>query len=300
MDIKKRNKTLVTVVIPVFNGASYLEEAVFSVQQSTYKNFEILLIDDNSTDHSKKLCRALQRKYTNVRFYALSKNIGLGRVLNYALKKARGEYIARLNQDDYMLPKRLSKQVAFLKKNVAVVAVGSHIEYFGDRNTVLEFLETDSEIKDSWFFVSPFADPSVMYRKETALNVGGYSQAYWPADDTQLWYRMGMVGELANVQLPLTRVRWHKKAASIRFFKKLTVKLYKTHRWAHTHVGPAPLVAQGFWVLQLVSGLLFSPQFNWSVYIGIKRIMNGLVLMKEKAYARLSPKKVPQVSLATQ
>ncbi|NIM13621.1 MAG: glycosyltransferase, partial [Candidatus Aminicenantes bacterium] len=85
----KNNRPLVSVVIPVFNGSVFVEQAVRSVQKSTFKNYEILLIDDGSTDRSKKICRALGKKYDKVRFYAFEKNRGLGRVLNFALRQAR-------------------------------------------------------------------------------------------------------------------------------------------------------------------------------------------------------------------
>src|SRR5690242_12716378 len=115
----------VTVLIPVFNGAKYLEEAVHSVMKSTYTNFEILLVDDGSSDRSKHICRDLAKQYSQVRFYDFARNKGLGRVLNFALKKAKGKYIARLNQDDRMLPHRLTMQVRYLETHRDVTVVGS-------------------------------------------------------------------------------------------------------------------------------------------------------------------------------
>ena len=120
-----KNKPLVSVIIPVFNGASYLVEAVDSVQKSTFRNFEIILVDDGSTDQSVMICKMLAEKYNNLCYFSFKKNKGLGRVLNFALKKAEGTYICRLNQDDHMLPNRMSKQIKLLSDNPNVVAVGS-------------------------------------------------------------------------------------------------------------------------------------------------------------------------------
>src|SRR5690348_14187789 len=104
----EKNKIVVSVVIPEFNGAAFLEEAVSSVLQSTYKHFEILLIDDGSKDSSKKICYDLEKKHKGIiRFFPMPQNKGLGRVLNFALKNAKGKHIARLNRDDIMLPHRL-------------------------------------------------------------------------------------------------------------------------------------------------------------------------------------------------
>lgn len=273
--LENKKKPIVSVIIPVFNGASYLEQAVYSVLNSSYKNIEVLLIDDGSKDDSKKLCRKLTRKYSNVRFYSFDKNQGLGRVLNFALKKAQGKFICRLNQDDLMLRHRIATQLKFLKDNPDVVAVGSNIRLFDNKGNeqIVRFLQLDETIKKVWHVVSPFADPSVMYRKAVALKVGGYKQEFWPADDTHLWIRMGMVGKLANIDKPLVEVRYHKNAASVRYFKKLTLVTYKMHLWMNVYVKKATLPVQIFWAFQLVAGLTLSPDMNWRIYRILKRMI---------------------------
>lgn len=270
---------LVSVIIPVFNGASYLKDAIRSVRQSTYKNYEILLVDDGSTDKSKEVCHQFEKKYDNVHFYSFSRNRGLGRVLNFALNQAKGTYICRLNQDDLMLRHRIETQVAFLKENPHIVAVGSWIRLFYDngKKEIVRFFETDEEIKKVWLMISPFADPSVMYRKDVALEVGGYDQSFWPGDDTHLWMRMGMKGPLANIQKPLVEVRYHAKAASVKHFRKLALITYKLHRWAHANVEEASLPVQAFWIAQLVAGMVLSPNVNWKTYRLMKR---GMLLVK--------------------
>lgn len=272
----KNTTPTVTVIIPIFNGASFLLDAVRSVQKSTYRKFEMLLINDGSTDQSKFVCKELSGKYPNVRFYDFHTNKGLGRVLNFALKKARGKYICRLNQDDLMLPHRLKTQIEYLDSHPAVVAVGSSIRLFDENNQwqTIQFLPTDKQIKEVWHIISPFSDPSVMYRKETALNVGGYDQSFWPADDTQLWYKMGMHGKLANLQKPVVNVRWHKNAGSVKFFRKLADSTYRMHNWADTHIEKAPWYVHVFWIAQYICGMLLPTQFNWDVYRILKRTIN--------------------------
>lgn len=275
----KQTSPMVTVLIPVFNGAKYLEEAVHSVFTSTYKNFEVLLVDDGSSDASKHICRMLARQYPQVRFYDFARNRGLGRVLNFALKKARGKYIARLNQDDRMLPHRLATQVRYLERHTDVTVVGSSIVLFDNqgKKQIVHFLPTDEEIKKMWYVVSPFADPTVMYRKAVALTVGGYDQSFWPADDTHLWYRMGMKGKLANLRRPVSQVRWHNGAASVAHFRKLALRTYQMHMWTHKWISPAPWYIHLYWIIQLAAGYLLSPQINWGVY----RIMKKLIYLYE-------------------
>ncbi len=291
------NKPIVSVIIPVFNGASYLKEAVASVIKNTYKNFEIILVDDGSKDTSKTLCRQLSRKYKNTHFYSFNKNRGLGRVLNFAIKKAKGKYICRINQDDIMLPNRIETQVKFFGKNPEVVAVGSWIKLFEQdgKTQIIKFLKTDEQIKKIWLFISPFADPSVMYRKDAIKKAGLYQQEFWPGDDTHLWYRMGKIGKLANIQEPLVEVRYHRGAASVKYFRKLTLSTYKMHRWAHEYVQQAPIYVQAFWIFQLICGMTLTADFNWKIYRIFKKRLNYYSVLKESFLSNFIKKIVPKI-----
>jgi len=271
-----KNRPLVSVVIPVFNGSDYLEETVRSVQASDFRNFEILLINDGSADKSKQICHSLEKKYANITFYSFQLNRGLGRVLNFALQKAKGTYICRINQDDTMFSHRMKTQVDYLSHHPKVVAVGSHTKLFRNNSPkyeIVQYLAEDEQIKKVWLFLSPFADPSVMYRKEVALKVGGYDQAFWPADDSQLWYKMGLVGRLANIQKPLVNVRFHDQAASVKHFRILTYKTLKMHLWIHKYVQKAPIPIMLFWFGQFCAGYLFTANQNWAMYRVMKKMV---------------------------
>jgi glycosyltransferase involved in cell wall biosynthesis len=273
MKQKSNLKPLVSVVIPVYNGALYLKEAVNSVLANKYKNFEIILIDDGSTDKSKELCRKLVRSHSNIRFYSFRRNRGLGRVLNFALKKARGTYICRLNQDDEMDKTRIGKQVRFLKNNPNVILVGSWLKVENEEGEIRinKFLENDEEIRKTWLKLSPCWDASVMYRKNSALYVGGYDQNYWPSDDLHMWYRLGKLGKIANIQEPLVKIKFHRGAASVKYHKKHMVTTYMVHRWAHNYISEASITTQIFWICELIAGLILPPKTNWFVYRLLKK-----------------------------
>lgn len=267
---------LVSVVIPVFNGQAYLEETIFSVQKSDYKNFEVILVNDGSSDNSKKLCETLQKKYKKIRFFSFPKNKGLSHVLNFAIKHAKGKYIARLNQDDIMLKNRLSKQVVFLEKNKDYVAIGGNIILF-DNQTIIDktiFPETDSEIKKRWLYFSPFADPAVMYKKSTFLKTSGYKQQFWPVDDVSMWYQLGKYGKLANLPDVATYVRWHKDAGSIKSHRIQTQKLFKLHLWAAKHIERPTIPIWTFWVTQYIAGALLPARFNWLVFRALRKLLS--------------------------
>ncbi|MFC1647051.1 glycosyltransferase family 2 protein [Patescibacteria group bacterium] len=296
----KINKPLVSVVIPVFNGTPYLEEAVASVQKSKYRNIEIILINDGSTDKSKELCQKLDKRYKNIRFYNFDKNRGLGRVLNHALKHGKGKYVCRLNQDDRMLPHRISTEVEYLESHPDVTVVGSWIKLFHEdgKEEIVRYLKTDEKIKKVWLYLSPFADPTVMYRRDVALKVGGYDQNFWPGDDTQLWYKMGMAGRLANIPRPLVEVRWHTGAASVVHFRRLALVTYKIHRWAHKNVRKAPLHVQAYWIVCLIAGFTLHPQFNWSFYRQMKKVV--ALYEDSSKYLRKLKRKIRQAIVAIQ
>lgn len=283
---KVEYKPLVSVIIPVYNGAPYLAETVESVQRSSCKNFEIILVDDGSKDESKAFCQSLSKKYKNVRFYWFKKNKGLTSVLNYAIKKAKGEFIARINQDDIMMPNRLEEQIEFLKNNPDHVVVGSDIILFDENHRLIEnisFPKTDADIRAQWLLMSPFSDPTVMYRKSAYLKTKGYQKYFWPADDVHMWYQLGKVGKLANLNTILTKVRWHNKAGSIASHRIQMEKTFEVHLWASKNIQEPKLYHWIFWVTQFIAGKIFPPRFNWFIYRRIRQIQNFLNNFKKIA-----------------
>ncbi|MEZ6256038.1 MAG: glycosyltransferase [Patescibacteria group bacterium] len=279
----KTKTPLVTVVVPVYNGAKYVIEAVESIQNNTFKDFEVMLVNDGSpADNSAQICGDLAKKYSNIRFTNFEKNRGLAEVINYCIKNANGKYIARLNQDDIMLPNRLQEQVNFLNNNPSVVVVGSWITLFkhNGEEQILEYMPNDTSIKKTWYFVGPFSDPTTMYRRDTALKIGLYEQKYWPADDSHFWFKMGHAGKLANIQHPLVRVRWHDDAGSLVYARKMAVSLYNARMDAHKHHIPASFHIRMYWVVQMLAGLILPPKFVWVVFRLIKRTLPKLVKAK--------------------
>ncbi|OGV96991.1 hypothetical protein A2W24_02610 [Microgenomates group bacterium RBG_16_45_19] len=263
-------KPLVSVLIPVFNGAQYLEETVHSVFESTNLPVEAILVDDGSTDGSKKRCCSLAAQYHGqVSIVNFNKNKGMTRCLNEGIKVAKGEYIARINQDDLMVKGRLEKQVAFLENHPEHVVVGSYIELFTATNKhfdMVKFPLDDKALKAIWMTLSPFADPAVMYRESAFLKTNGYSQVMWPADDVHMWYMLGKLGKLANIPQVLTRVRWHNKAGSIMSHRLQMKKTWEVHQWAAINIRKPSLGEYAFWAAEYAAGLVFPPRFNWFVY----------------------------------
>ncbi len=282
---------LVSVVIPVFNGAKYLAEMMDSVHKSTYKNIEILLFDDGSKDSSIGMCRAFAKLYPNVRYFYFRQNRGLAHNLNKALKVANGEYICRINQDDRMTPDRIAKQVKYFQSHPDYVLVGSWLNVENDQGhrQINQFLKTDEEIRRSWLSLSPVWDAAVMYRKQAAIDVGGYDQSYWPADDLHMWYRLGTVGKIGNIQQPLTTIKLHAGAASFAFHRKHMIETYRVHQYANRFIQPATPLIKSYWFAQYIAGICLPASFNWFVYHILKKyIIHPLTkLSKTHVYAQV-------------
>jgi glycosyltransferase involved in cell wall biosynthesis len=276
-------KPIVSVVIPVFNGTKFLDEAVRSIYASCQLPIEVILVDDGSSDGSKEKCRRLEKQHANLRYYDFPVNKGMTRCLNHGISKAKGTYIARINQDDVMVKDRLEKQVAFLETHPEHVAVGSYVTLFTKDNPnfdTIHFPTSDSMLKKNWLMLSPFADPSVMYRKSAYQQTKGYDQAMWPADDVHMWYQLGSLGKLANIPEVLTRVRWHEAAGSIKSHKRQMQKTLEVHLWAAQNIRPATLAERLFWMMEWFAGYLFTPQFNWGVYRLIRKLKQTPPMME--------------------
>lgn len=278
-DYNNSGKPLVSVLIPVYNGVPFINQTLDSILNNNYKNIEIILVDDGSKDTSRNTCLEYVTKHENIKFISFEKNKGMDRALNAGIKVANGKYIARINQDDIIMPDRLEKQVKFLEKNADYVAVGGQIILFTNDNpeyAKVSFPLTDEEIRSKWLVFSPFSDPTVTFRTSTVLETPGYSQLMWPADDVHMWYMLGSLGKLANLPDVVTKVRWHRGAGSIQSHKRQMRKTWEVHKWAQENVQKPSISVKLFWVAEYVAGVIFPPQFNWFVYRQIKQLVSTL------------------------
>ncbi|HSA06013.1 MAG TPA: glycosyltransferase [Candidatus Gastranaerophilales bacterium] len=196
----------ISVLMPVYNGAKYLKEAIDSILAQSFKDFEFLIINDASTDNSAEIIKSYSDNRIN--FLNNEKNIGLAASLNKGLDIAKGEYIARMDQDDISLPQRLQKQIEFMNKNPEIDICGSWIKFFGEMNFVAKYAQSHKQIVSNMFTSSPFAHPSVIIKKE---RFDQHNLRYNPdlktAEDYELWTRASKYLKFANIQEVLLNYR---------------------------------------------------------------------------------------------
>lgn len=179
--------------MPVYNASQYISEAVQSILDQSYSDFELIIINDGSTDFSEE--KILSFKDERIHYIKNEKNVGLSPTLNIGLQEAQGMYIARMDADDISYPKRLEKQVEFLDKNPDYAIVGC-MYIVMDENRVpyeaggLDF-RYDEEIKLCLFSSNVFLHGETMFRSAIIHKKNlRYDMAYNPCEDYDLWIRM--------------------------------------------------------------------------------------------------------------
>lgn len=210
----------ITVLMTVYNGEAYLKECLSSVLDQTYKGFEFLIINDCSTDSSLDIIKSYKDKRMHV--IENHKNIGQVKSLNIGLEHSRGEYIARIDQDDLMMENRLERQLDFLNKRPEVAVVGTWGEVIDEKGFTLgksRLPVRNEEIVGSVLFCGYFLmHPSAMFRKDLVVSVGKYNESLSYSEDFDLWTRLLLKGyRLANIPEFLVKFRHHKKSSSKQF-----------------------------------------------------------------------------------
>jgi hypothetical protein len=203
------HQPLVSVVLPVFNGETYLMEAVESILSQSYINFELIVIDDGSADNSFEILNGVKDARTQL---ARHSNRGLAATLNKGIELARGEYIARQDQDDLSFPDRLAMQVAHMESHPECALLGTWAQIMqGDRLTERYHRHPacPNELRYQLLFNNPFVHSSVMLRKSALEAVGGYSTdpTRQPPEDYELWSRLSRHNEVANLPEVLVHYR---------------------------------------------------------------------------------------------
>lgn len=207
------HQPLITVLIPTYNCEQYVYDAVQSILNQTYTNFECIIIDDCSTDGTVDIIKTFDDPRINL--IIKPKNSGYTNSLNYGLTIANGKFIARMDGDDISLPNRFEKQVAIFEQNDDIVVCGSIFKLI-DTETIIEAPEHHDAIKLGLLKESCIGHPTAMIRT-SVLNTHNinYNTAYEPAEDYDLWVRLSEVGQLYNIQEVLFLYRVHDNQVSI-------------------------------------------------------------------------------------
>ena len=211
------DKTLISVLMTSYNSSAWIEEAICSILNQTFKDFEFIIIDDGSSDNTRNIILKYALQDKRIKFYK-RKHVGLTNSLIFGLKKCNGEWIARIDSDDHAFPERLELQYNFIKSNPRVAALGSSCKIFYQNNkkeNLYSYPHNHKDLLKSLLIGSLFPPhSSMMFNKNVALRAGGYNSKMFKAQDWDLWLRIAKIGKLAALKRPLVMIRIHKSQIS--------------------------------------------------------------------------------------
>ena len=240
MQIPATNDVKVTVIMPVYNAEAYIYEAIDSILQQSFQNFELLIIDDGSSDKSMEIVRKIAKEHeskpengsenklciSKIRVLTNSQNCGLVFTRNRGISEAKGEYIAWLDHDDIAMPNRLERQVNFMDKNPKIALLGGYTEYVDENGKLIKktMPKINSDELPIWLlFQNCFQQCTVMIRKN-ALSCPtkiyptklAYREEFLTTEDYDLWVRLSKFYKIANLPEILAKHRRHTENTSLK------------------------------------------------------------------------------------
>lgn len=236
--------------MPVYNGEAFLHEAIDSILNQTFTDFEFLIINDGSTDGTEKIIKS----YTDPRinYHKNEQNIKLIATLNKGLALATGKYIARMDADDISLPERLEKQVQFMEHNLHVVACGAWAETFGVDNAFVKYEAGHQDIMFKMLYQCHLVHPTVIMRTQEVQSFKPqFDFNFAHAEDYDFFVRLGYKYQLANLQQVLLKYRSHAKSVSKAYdeVQKTNSNIIRHSQFAHLGYAVSPQLLADFAIL---------------------------------------------------
>lgn len=222
---KNTKKPLVSVLMPVYNGGKYIAEAIESILNQSYRQFELIIVNDASTDNTAKILKHYINKYPRkIQVINLEINLGVANATNSAFKLAKGKYLAIMDCDDIAHSNRLQKQVEFLEKNKKVIVLGTQAKIINKKGQIVgekNFPTTHNKIYSSYGLVHPMVHPSIMIRSKLLPQKDFlYENKYGIHADYFNLFKFLKYGEFANLPEYLLFYRIHGKNNSLGKLKK--------------------------------------------------------------------------------
>ena len=240
----------ISVIIPAFNAATYLSQAVESIVETNHRNIEVLIVDDGSTDQTLDVAKGLQVRYPGlVRLYSHSRNLGAGAARNLGIMKSSGEVIAFLDADDWYLPYRFETSLRILETDQEVDGVfeltGLHFERDVDREKFNNFdepiggLGDDKSLLHSLCWGKCWSTNAITLRRSVFNRSGLFNTALKKGEDVEMWIRISAIAHLVagNTKEPVTVYRRHSdNRAMPGRVEEMVQVLCEAMKWARNHL----------------------------------------------------------------
>ena len=208
---------MISVLMSCYNSEKWVHKSIDSIIEQTFKDWELIIINDGSTDNTRKILESYSATDRRIKVYN-KENSGLTDSLNFGLNKCNGSLIARIDADDIALPERLKLQYNFFKKNPDYSLCGTfHIEnnHSNSIKTVKKYPIKDKKLKKNLVKVKKFfSHSSAMFKKDDALCFGGYGTKYKKSQDFDLWLKLSTKGKIFCINKPLVVISKHDESIS--------------------------------------------------------------------------------------
>lgn len=297
---KINNKNpLISILMPVYNAGDFLVEAIESIKKQTYKNWELIAVDDGSIDSSFSILKKFAKNDSRIKIYKMEHK-GLSYALNFALTKIKGQFIARMDADDISHPQRLEKQLDFLLKNQEIMLVGTQVammDELGKKIGDKKFPLNHEKIYELLFTIMSIQHATILTRtnffKKTAY------QNHSTAEDVSLLFKLIQTGKFANTKEFLYKYRVRKNSNSHKNPKKTYYLTLKSRVKAIIEWGYKPTAigliinAIQFVFISLLPDFLVLPLYKFirfdyltykkKFYIAIKKLTENFSFKKIKS-----------------
>lgn len=265
-----KNKPLISVVMPAHNAQKYISGAIESILNQTFKNFELIIINDSSTDKTLTIVKSFSKKDSRIRIVNNDTRLNIARTLNKGISLAKSNIIARMDADDIAFPNRLELQYKLINSSKNIAVVGANIAIMntvGKQIAIRKYPNSTGELKKCLFRYSPFAHPIVMFRKDMFEEVGGYNPKYSPTEDLDLWFRLGSMYKFKSISEPLLKYRIYERSSSHKAIKNLEILVFKIRLNAISKYGYRPSLYDIIYnVFQFITLWFTPPAYRIKMY----------------------------------
>ncbi len=249
---------MISVVMSVYNAEKYLKEAIDSILNQTYKDFEFIIVNDCSTDSSWAILKDYEKRYKCISLINNHENMGLTKSLNIALAISKGKYIARMDADDISEINRFERQIEYFNTHEDIDILGTFSNDIDESGKVFRTRTTPVEHKDIVKMLPklcPISHPTVMFKKSSLEKIGFYNEKYRTSQDLEMWYRAAGAGlKFGNIPEFLFKYRMDSDFLARKTFK-FRWNDYKLRREGFKHI-QLPWYKYGYAFIPIVLGVL--------------------------------------------
>lgn len=258
-----KNEPLISVVMPAYNAQKYISSAIESILNQTFKDFELIIVNDCSIDNTLKIIKSFRRKDQRIKIINNGMRLNIAATLNKGISQAKSNIIARMDADDISLPERLELQYKLINSSKNISVIGANIiiiDANGNEIAIRAYPNSSEKLKKCLFRYSSFAHPVVCFRKDIFDSVGGYDPKYSPTEDLDLWFRMGSKHKFGSVNKPLLKYRLYKNSSSNQSLRSLEILVFKIRLYGMTKLGFRPTFFDLVYNLLQFGTLWFTPE----------------------------------------